>query len=75
MRSYIINMTKKEKITTDDTEFLIIPVSVNSEGTSYYSSSVYLTDIVPYIETPVMAKLLLDKAKIKLTYSKQTIIF
>jgi len=30
---------------------------------------------VPYIETPVMAKLLLDKAKIKLTYSKQTIIF
>lgn len=75
MRSYIINMTKKEKITTDDTEFLIIPVSVNSEGTSYYSSSVYLTYIVPYIETPVMAKLLLDKAKIKLTYSKQTIIF
>ena len=75
MRSYIINLTKKEKITEDDVQFVIIPVSVNTESTSSYSSSVFLSDIVPYVETPAMAKLLLDKTKIKFTFSKQTIIF
>lgn len=75
MRSYIINLTKKEEITEDDVQFVIIPVSVNTESTSSYSSSVFLSDIVPYVETPAMAKLLLDKTKIKFTFSKQTIIF
>ena len=75
MRSYIINLTKKEEITENDVQFVIIPVSVNTESTSSYSSSVFLSDIVPYVETPAMAKLLLDKTKIKFTFSKQTIIF
>ena len=64
---------KKEEITSEDCEFVIVPVSVNTETIS--TSSVYLKDIVPYVETPVMVKLLLDEAKIKFTYSSQTIIF
>ena len=72
MRSYIINMINKGEITADDTDFVIIPVSVNSETVS---DVVYLNDIVPYVETPAMAKLLLDNAKIKFTFSKQTVIF
>lgn len=75
MRAYIINMINKEEITADDTEFVIVPVSVNTESSGYYSTTVYLKDIVPYVETPVMVKLLIDEAKIKFTFSKQTIIF
>ena len=73
MRSYILDMTKKDQITDDDTQFVIIPVSVNTESTS--SSTIFISDIVPYVETPVMAKLLLNQAKIKFTFSKQTVIF
>ena len=72
MRSYIINMVKKDEITADDTDFVIIPVSVATETVN---DVVYINDIVPYVETPTMAKLLLDKATIKFTFSKQTIIF
>lgn len=75
MRAYIINMINKEEITADDSEFVIVPVSVNTESSGYYSTTVYLKDIVPYVETPVMAKLHLNEAKIKFTFSKQTIIF
>lgn len=75
MRSYIIKMTKKGNITEEDCDFVIIPVSINTENTSAYSTSIYLKDIVPYVETPAMANLHLDKAKIKFTYSTQKIIF
>lgn len=74
MRSYIVNMISKGDIGPEDFEFVIIPVSVNTENTTS-TSAIYLKDIVPYIETPAMAKLLLDKAKIKFTYSTQTIKF
>ena len=75
MRSYIINMINKEEITNEDSEFVIIPVSVNIETTSSsYSSAVYLKDIVPYVEMPAMAKLDLSNAKIKFTFSKQTLL-
>lgn len=74
MRSYIVNMISKGDIEPEDFEFVIIPVSVNTENTTS-TSAIYLKDIVPYIETPAMAKLLLDKAKIKFTYSTQTIKF
>ena len=74
MRAYIIAMSKKEEITPEDCEFVIVPISVNTETISS-TSSVYLKDIVPYVETPVMAKLHLDEAKIKFTYSTQTVIF
>ena len=74
MRSYIVNMISKGDIEPEDSEFVIIPVSVNTENTTS-TSAIYLKDIVPYIETPAMAKLLLDKAKIKFTYSTQTIKF
>lgn len=77
MRAYIIEMTKKAEITDEDTQFVIVPVSVNTEEVNdgYSESVVYLKDIVPYVETPAMVKLLIEDAKIKLTFSKQSIIF
>ena len=40
---------------------------------SYYSSgTTYITNVSPYVTKPAMVKLNLEKAKIKLTYSKQS---
>lgn len=73
MRQYIIDLVNAETITDDDVTFTLTPVSIETETySSYYSSTVYINDIVPYVEAPAMVKLDLDKAKIKLTYSKQS---
>ena len=75
MRAYIKNMVAKDSITAEDSEFMLIPVSVNVENISNSSTTIYLKDIVPYVATPSMVKLLLDKATIKFTYSTQKVIF
>lgn len=77
LRDYLISMLDKD-ITDDDVMFTLTPVNIATEttGSSYYSSGTqYVTDIYPYVDCPAMVKLLFDKAKIKLTYSKQTINF
>lgn len=75
MRDYILSLVNKPVITDDDCTFTITPVDVVTESSSdyYYGSQVYITGINPYISKPAMAQLLLDKAKIKLTFSKQSI--
>lgn len=75
MREYLADLLKKkEEITPDDYTFVLTPVQVNMEqaagSSGYYGSSSYVvSSIVPYVSTPAMAKILLDKAKIKLTFS------
>ena len=76
MRQYLIDLLKKETITDNDVTFTLTPVSLSTESSSssyYYSSTTYINDITPYVEAPAMVKLNLDDAKIKFTYSKQTI--
>lgn len=76
MRQYLIDLLKKESVTDDDVTFTLTPVSLSTESSGsnyYYSSTTYINDITPYVEAPAMVKLNLDKAKIKFTYSKQTI--
>lgn len=76
MRQYLIDLLKKETITDEDITFTLTPVSLSTESSSsnyYYSSTTYINDITPYVEAPAMVKLNLDDAKIKFTYSKQTI--
>lgn len=76
LRAYLLDLMDKDEITDDDITFTITPVEISTETTSssYYSTgTTYVTGITPYVNTPVMAKLLLDDAKIKFIYSKQTI--
>lgn len=82
MRQYIKKlMSQTEPISEEDYTFTITPVSAvfetqNSNYYSYYygsSSQQTLTMLSPYVASPVMTRLLLDKAKIKLTYSKQSL--
>ncbi len=73
MRQYLLDMLNKGNVTDEDVTFTLTPVTIQTENyTSYYNSTVYINDIVPYVETPAMVKLNFDKAKINLTYSKQS---
>lgn len=75
MRDYLLGLLDKESIGEEDYTFVITPVQVNMEASAnssgYYgsSSSHVISSVVPYVSTPAMAKILLDKAKITLTFS------
>lgn len=78
MRQYVIDLLKKDTITDDDITFTLTPVSLSTENSGsnyyyYYNPSIYVNDITPYVEAPAMVRLNLIDAKIKFTYSKQTI--
>lgn len=69
-------MLDREEIKPEDYTFSLVPVQVNFESTAssgyYGSSSQVESEILPYLVTPAMADIRLDKAKIKFTYSLQT---
>ncbi len=84
MRAYLLDLLDKDEITEEDYTFSIIPVSAtfetSSSSSSYYyyyyygtTASQTLSLLTPYVSAPCMAQLLLDQAKIKLTYSTQTV--
>ncbi|MCM1449111.1 MAG: DUF4270 domain-containing protein [Clostridiales bacterium] len=77
MRGYLRDRVQNGEATPSETKFTITPVTVNMEtnsSSSYYyygTTTSTVSSIVPYVETPVMTKILLDDAKIVLNYSKQ----
>lgn len=83
MRDYILDIVDKGEVTADDEEFVICPALVsfyvNSNSDYYYyyygynTTSTQVSSITPYVTEPVMAALDFDKAKIKFTFSKQTL--
>ena len=75
LRSYLLNMLTYDSITEDDYTFVLVPVQVNFEqlvSSSYYYSTAQYTEseVLPYLGTPVVGQLNLDKAKIQLTFSR-----
>ena len=83
MRDYILDVMKKNGgvVSESDMKFVIMPIDVTKYTNSatsysyYYASapSEVVTKISPAISRPCIAKLRLDKAKVKLVYSKQTV--
>lgn len=81
MRGYFIDLLGKDGLTADDYEFCITPVTLvtvtdNSSSSYYYYYSQATTTTVgisPYVEQPAMVELNIEKAKIILTYSLQSI--
>lgn len=74
MRTYLMDMLEKQSLVPDDYVFTVTPVTATFEtSTSYYQTSKILVGIAPYVAAPVMVRLRPDKAKIKFTYSSQTI--
>lgn len=78
MREYLIEMLDKEEpLTADDYTFTLTPISMVTETSqsSYYNygqTSSILSGITPMIAMPAMVELLPAKAKIKLTFSRQS---
>ena len=82
LRDYVINIITNQGgiATEDDINFTITPVDVTtytySSSYSYYygsTSTSTVTKISPMVSRPAIARLLLDQAKIKITYSKQIV--
>jgi len=83
LRDYILNIINNQGgiASEEDINFTITPVDVTtytySSSYSYYytstSSTTTITKISPMVSRPAIVKLLLDKAKVKITYSKQIV--
>jgi hypothetical protein len=85
LRSYVLDIidNKGGVAPESDTKFVIMPIDVtiysNSSSSSYYyyyttsATTEVVTKIAPAVSTPSIARLRLDKAKLKLVYSKQAI--
>lgn len=73
MRGYLLDLLAKDEVTDEDYTFVLSPVQVNKEASansgSYGTTTYIVSSIVPYVSKPAMAKILLDKAKITLTFS------
>lgn len=90
MRDYILDIINRDDITDDDEEFVVCAVTIAFEqkasasqsyyyyyyyGTSSITETMVVAGVTPYVHKPAMAKLVLDKAKIKFTYSVQNLKF
>lgn len=79
LRSYLLRMLdeyeKNGKVDAEDYTFTLTPVTVTTETNSsgYYSTTTYISAITPYVLTPVMTKLDLDKTKLTFTFTKQSV--
>lgn len=75
LRSYIVDLIEKDKLTAEDTEFLLIPVEITSETNSNYygNSSTYVTKCVPLTSKPTMTLLNTADAMITFSFSTQLI--
>lgn len=74
MRDYIIQTMKDmSTIEEDDYKFTIIPVQITTDTQGTYETTTVVTKCTPFISRPVMGRLILDKAKVKFTYSKQNL--
>lgn len=78
LRSYVLNIIKNQNgiAFEDDFNFTITPVDVTNYTyqQSYYTGPTsVVTKISPMVSRPAIVRLLLDKAKIMITYSKQIV--
>lgn len=80
LRPYLMHMMALDSGSAEfrnHAELSIVPVEVSYETytNSNYQQVSTVTAVGPHIEGPAMVKLCIDQAKIKLTYSTETIIF
>ncbi|MEZ3577099.1 MAG: DUF4270 domain-containing protein [Muribaculaceae bacterium] len=74
LRAYMMEMLTRDEIKEEDYTFDLIPVQVNFEqlvNNSYYGQTQYIeSEVQPYLTSPAVGQLHLDKAKIQLTFSR-----
>lgn len=75
LRDYILNIINNQDgiASEDDINLTVTPVDITTytvPATYYTSESSVVTKIAPQVSTPAITRLRLDKAKVKITYSK-----
>ena len=78
MRPYIMQFINSNlaDLKDDDCIFIATPVDTETETiTQNYVSYEVVTAVGPYIDGPAMVKIMLDEAKIRFTYSTETVNF
>ena len=75
MRSYFLDLLKKETLDPEDLDFTIIPVEIQTETVpNYYGdASTYVTKCVPYTSRPTMTLLKTSEAIVTFSFSTQLI--
>lgn len=75
MRNYFLDLLSKETLTTEDVEFTILPVEIQTETTnSYYgNNATYVTKCVPYSSKPTLTLLKTNEATVTFSFSTQMI--
>ena len=75
MRNYFIELLKKDTITPEDVEFVILPVELTTETVNGYygNSSTYVTKCVPFTYKPTMTLLKTNEAMVTFSFSNQII--
>lgn len=77
MRSYLVEMLKKETITPEDYTFTLTPIAVETESSanSYYwqVTEPTINAITPMVAMPSMVELKLEKSQIKLSFSRRNL--
>lgn len=77
MRDYLINLLDADyEEIQDASDMTIVPIDVVSETSYdsyyyYYNTTTTVTSMTPAVSAPMIAKVKLEDAKVKLTYSKQ----
>lgn len=77
MRDYLINLLDADyEEIQDASDMTIVPIDVVSETSYdsyyyYYNTTTTITSMTPAVSAPMIAKVKLEDAKVKLTYSKQ----
>lgn len=78
MRNYLISVLERidgeegGTVTDDDCDFTLVPVLVTSD-TDYYNST-YVVNVTPWVDSPAMCKLLLDKVQLHVAFSVQQML-
>ena len=75
LRDYIVNIINNQGgiASEDDLNLTVTPVDITtftSQASYYTSSQTVVTKIAPQVSEPAITRLRLDKAKVKITYSK-----
>ncbi len=73
MREYIVNLIKSnEPVAEEDMEFTLVPVTITTESDST-GSTTYVISCTPYQLRPALARLDIENAEIRFTFSNQQI--
>ncbi|MCH5228833.1 MAG: DUF4270 family protein [Muribaculaceae bacterium] len=75
MRNYFLDLLQKDYVNEEDTDFILVPVEVETETVSSYygEGATYVTKCVPFTSRPTMTLLNTTNAMVAFSFSTQMI--